>query len=40
MSFKYFIEKTAPVSGKKSLLDLDCKVSAVKQLVKILCHLH
>ena len=34
MSFKYFIEKTAPVSGKKSLLDLDCKVSAVKTASK------
>ncbi len=30
LSFKYFIEKTAPVSGKKSLLDLDCKFSAAK----------
>ena len=30
MEFKYFIEKTAPVSGKKSLLDLDCKFSAAK----------
>lgn len=30
LSFKYFMEKTAPVSGKKSLLDLDCKLSAVK----------
>ena len=30
MSFKYFIEKTAPVSGKKSLLDLNCKFSAAK----------
>ena len=24
IEFKFFIEKTAPVSGKKSLLDLDC----------------
>lgn len=27
ISFKYFIEKTAPVSGLKSLLDLDCLFS-------------
>ncbi|MDR3591644.1 MAG: GTP cyclohydrolase FolE2 [Negativicutes bacterium] len=27
ISFKYFIEKTAPVSGMKSLLDLDCLFS-------------
>jgi len=26
--FKYFIEKTAPVSGLKSMLDLDCLFSA------------
>lgn len=30
MGFKYFIEKEAPVSKKVSLLDLDCKLSAVK----------
>lgn len=34
MSFKYFIKKTAPISGKKSLLDLDCKISAVKTVNK------
>lgn len=28
IKFKYFIEKTAPVSGLKSMLDLDCMFSA------------
>lgn len=28
IDFKYFIEKTAPVSGLKSMLDLDCSFSA------------
>ncbi len=28
IKFKYFIEKTAPVSGLKSMLDLDCSFSA------------
>ena len=31
VSFKYFIEKTAPVSGLKSLLDLDCLFSGSLQ---------
>ena len=30
MQFKYFIEKTAPVSGKKALMDIDCKISAAR----------
>ncbi|WP_378956324.1 GTP cyclohydrolase FolE2 [Pelosinus sp. sgz500959] len=28
IEFKYFIEKTAPVSGLKSMLDIDCSFSA------------
>ncbi len=28
IEFKYFIEKTAPVSGLKSMLDIDCTFSA------------
>ncbi len=32
IKFKYFIEKTAPVSGNKSLLDLNCTFSG--QLVR------
>lgn len=28
IQFKYFIEKTAPVSGLKSMLDIDCSFSA------------
>jgi GTP cyclohydrolase I len=28
INFKYFIEKTAPISGLKSLLDVDCLFSA------------
>ena len=27
ISFKYFVEKTAPVSGMKSLIDYDCQFS-------------
>lgn len=26
LSFKYFITKTAPISGKKSLMDIDCHI--------------
>lgn len=29
--FKYFIEKSAPVSGRKSLLDIDCSFSGEKK---------
>lgn len=31
LSFKYFVEKTAPVSGKKSVLDLDCSFMGHKE---------
>lgn len=31
LSFKYFVEKTAPVSGKKSVLDLDCSFTGRKE---------
>ncbi|WP_294159756.1 GTP cyclohydrolase FolE2 [uncultured Selenomonas sp.] len=31
LAFKYFIEKTAPVSGGKSLLDLDCSFTGKKR---------
>lgn len=30
MEYKYFIEKTAPVSRKKALMDIDCKISAAR----------
>ncbi|SFT47200.1 GTP cyclohydrolase I [Selenomonas sp. GACV-9] len=31
LAFKYFVDKTAPVSGKKSVLDLDCCFTGRKQ---------
>ena len=31
LCFKYFIEKTAPVSGRKSVLDLDCSFTGRKE---------
>jgi GTP cyclohydrolase IB len=31
ISFKYFIEKIAPVSGKKSVLDLNCSFYGIKK---------
>ncbi len=36
ISFKYFIEKKAPVSGKASLLDIDCAFIASKKKGKSL----
>lgn len=32
LAFKYFIKKTAPESGRESLLDLDCTFRGVKQV--------
>ncbi len=31
LDFKYFIEKKAPVSGRKSVLDLDCSFKGIKR---------
>ena len=28
IAFKFFVEKTAPISARKSLLDIDCKFNA------------
>ena len=32
LSFKYFVDKQAPVSGRGSILDLDCLFTGRKQL--------